>query len=404
MDTVTEDSHQVTSFQGYSSSAVWAKKTIMAIVLPLVLLSPTRALCATNDVEALKSILDDLRSSDSAKRARAKDELGLDRQRKTKWLPQLRRLLASADTSDVQRRDAALMLCAGRDKQDIQAIAAELQRRIGEEIREGQTYSLAELLTFVSVLGGEKNAPLLCEAIGKVQKFHGRDSHLPSAIALATIRLSLHDPEGARSLLGKREEALLSRTKSIEGKPTGDWRGNIDPQKELFGIRYSKGVLAEKAPLEIALGLVEGDEHYWVRLFARALAVRLIDMKKSGYSNWRLQERTPGLKLKTIDHFRFAEAPDILWFPVHDEDEMSAVLKVWDFRLKHGLAGKGELASDTKRTRRFLEERNERWLEAKKRFASRALSDEEVLRHLAGILRGILQDERTEIPILGGDF
>lgn len=360
----------------------------------------------------LTSLLDDLHSSDPAKRFTARKELGglgLGIPYPMKRLPELREFLKSGQGSELQRSDAVMALCENAGKEDVQILAEKLREKVAKGLQVSETYEVARLLFFIAKSGGAGNVPMTRDVLPKLFKFKKPDSHLSSAIALATISICLHGDRQVESLLDEMEKEQVGQTESKKNTDAFDWQDSRDPQKVLFGIRYGKNLLAKKKPLESTWDLLERDEHYWVRLYARLLAIQLIDMSRSGFSNWHMKEPSPDNKMKVVDHFRSVEKPDILWFPVYDDKELNAVMEAWKFRLenrlKHPLLlDKNEQESDSERIRGLLKSRGHHWLDVKKRCVEQIYSDEEILEHLSMILRGYTKDERTEKPIFRGDF
>jgi hypothetical protein len=205
------------------------------------------------------------------------------------------------------------------------------------------------------------------------------------------------------------------------------WRGDYSAGKVLFACRLSKALLKGEDLLAVALDLAEQDEHYWVRVCARDLAIQITDMEKSGFANSRARESMAGRWCRReIDYDIFSPSDTALWFPYYDKPELDGILDIYRFKLKHlgqpgawiplkaivltsGEHPKGPLSDDqleaeVGKAGKYLEDRNKRWQEPRKKIVPAKVSVDDVLRHCEQILRGGLKDERLEKPILGGDI
>lgn len=179
------------------------------------------------------------------------------------------------------------------------------------------------------------------------------------------------------------------------------WRNPPNLATAIFGLQVAEGLSGGKKPLTVLLDLVENSPDYWVRAYARRVAVQQIDFKKSGFKNYGTETYSlPEGKYrdKRLLWHVYGDGKSTLWFPYYSKKELNMILSVYEARLQRGRGREQLIMSDGKRgrpidseseledelaeVRKRLIERNKHWNEMRRRIVPLKTTSEEFLTQL----------------------
>ena len=371
-----------------------------------------------------------------------------DSPEENQWNPLLRQILETRNATEFQIRSAAATLAQQRLGSDLPLLRAEFERGIAASRKDMNAYPLGDLLSFIAFAGGEKEAPLISLGIARI--VFTSDDLRAHEVAVALLRLMDLAPADAlqlaRSMAVEVPRRQLEQEQRDAERPV---RHNAKSEENAArrefsasGASYGKLLFAAslvrecvvgrprpKSIQEALLDLVQNHDSYWVRVYARNLVVQMIDMEKSGFTNWIDQPayRRYSIVPRLVDYAHFGPDQACLWFPCKGDNELSRILDVYKAKLgqigwpslfarntivmsngkqppPQPLVGQ-ELEDELNAARHVLQERNARWAEFSKRIAFKQVTKEEFLKTAYLILDPrCFGDLRLIEPTFGGDF
>jgi len=223
---------------------------------------------------------------------------------------------------------------------------------------------------------------------------------------------------------GKKDREVPAARDDIEKYYPCLWASTPEVAQTVFACEVAESLQEERELLSVLLRLCETSEDYWVRSYARRLAIQLIDFEGSGFKNYR----TDIYELPQAKHgynrllwHAYDTEKSTLWFPYKGEKELEVILKVYRLRLREtsyidmppvmttGRPPAGELTEqqitqEITGAQRLLKERNNDWRGIRVRIRGKRAASVELMTHvemtfLHSLRKPYAEDERLYFDV-----